>query len=316
MKNLFILFLFLSGSLSGFADNQTAAKQSVAGHEFVNLGLPSGTLWATCNIGASSCSEAGNYYSWGEIQQKEFCSWENYAYWIGFYDDDKGRWQEVTSIGDDISCTQYDVVAREWGKGWRMPTQEECRELYEYCAGILTEENGVSGVKIVGRNENSIFLPAAGFRTDKIYYEGDMGFYWSSAEAPEVHNVGNDFISTDAMCLQLDQNPVRPFFQNQFYKYYGMNIRPVISRKDMLAGVSMPTADYDQISIHVSDHNLRIMGNDLSGRVCVCNSAGKILFNGLLVAGSCELSTLPDGIYVVSLLKNGETIYTRKVNVK
>ncbi|MBO5921828.1 MAG: InlB B-repeat-containing protein [Bacteroidaceae bacterium] len=133
------------------------------GREYVDLGLPSGTLWASCNVGATAPEKYGSYYSWGET--KSFSG--KYSYY---------------NYGRDISGTQYDVAHVKWGGDWRMPTYEEQDELCEECDWEWTTLNGVYGFKVTGPNGNSIFLPAAGYQD---YYEGaksrgSYGYYWSS----------------------------------------------------------------------------------------------------------------------------------------
>ncbi len=143
------------------------------GHKYVDLGLPSGTKWATCNVGASSPEEYGGYYAWGEVAEKGDYTWENYAY----YNDNTDDFQY---IGSEISGTQYDVAHVQWGGSWRMPTLAQCKELLECCSSSWTSVNGVNGRKFVGPNGNSIFLPAAGYRwNDYLNYAGSDGYYWS-----------------------------------------------------------------------------------------------------------------------------------------
>lgn len=142
-------------------------------HEFVDLGLPSGILWATCNVGASSPEEYGNYYAWGEIKTKNVYNWESYTHSNGDSD-------ECTDLGD-ISGTKYDVAHVEWGDDWRIPTYSECRELIDNCTTEWTSVGGVLGRKIIGVNGNSIFLPAGGdIIDDKYDSQGSYGWYWTS----------------------------------------------------------------------------------------------------------------------------------------
>ena len=141
-------------------------------HEAVDLGLS--VKWATCNVGASSPEEYGDYFAWGEIEPKSDYSEENYKY----YNSDT---KEYIYIGDDISGTEYDAAHVRWGDGWRMPTKDEVEELYEKCTWRWSIVNGVSGQVITGTNGNSIFLPAAGYYDeDGITLRGSFGSYWSS----------------------------------------------------------------------------------------------------------------------------------------
>lgn len=142
-------------------------------HEYVDLGLPSGTLWATCNVGADSPEKYGNYYAWGETKTKNVYNWETYVHSNGDSD-------VCTDLGD-ISGTEYDVAHVEWGDDWRIPTYSECKELIDNCTSEWTSVGGVWGRKIIGANGNSIFLPAGGdIIDDKYDSQGQYGWYWTS----------------------------------------------------------------------------------------------------------------------------------------
>lgn len=121
------------------------------GHEWVDLGLPSGVKWATSNVGASFPEEYGNYYAWGETCMKSEYTSKN----ISTY----GK-----SIGDISGNAQYDVARKYWGGSWRMPTKSELQELEKKCSWKWTTQNEIKGCKVTGPNGNSIFLPAAGHR--------------------------------------------------------------------------------------------------------------------------------------------------------
>ena len=149
----------------------------VGGGEAIDLGLPSGTLWSSCNIGASSPEEYGNYYAWGETVAKSEYSENNYQYYKnGSYVD----------IGSDISGTQYDVATALLGDGWRMPTYADVNELKNNCTSEWTTFNGVYGRKYTSKvNGNSIFLPAAGYRWEgNLFNTGKYGDYWTSTQQP------------------------------------------------------------------------------------------------------------------------------------
>lgn len=146
----------------------------INGHEYVDLGLPSGLKWATCNVGASKPEDYGGYYAWGETEEKNDYSRDTYKYYdssIGYVD-----------IGSNISGTQYDVAHVKWGSSWRMPTLDEIKELVDNCTWEWTTYNGVEGRLVTGPNGNSIFLPAAGYRYVTDFYDrGSYGRYWSAA---------------------------------------------------------------------------------------------------------------------------------------
>lgn len=138
----------------------------INGRGYVDLGLS--VKWATANIGAADPSDVGNYYAWGEIQTKdEYTTANSKTY--------------AKDIGDIKGNPDYDVAKALWGSTWRMPTRSEMAELRDSCEWLWTTQDGASGVLIIGKNGNSIFLPAAGFIIDAtITGVSTHGFYWSS----------------------------------------------------------------------------------------------------------------------------------------
>ena len=148
----------------------------------IDLGLPSGTLWACCNVGASAPEQYGNYYAWGETQPKSDYTWENYAYWQNLNGDGYQQSNEFQNIGSDIAGTGYDAATANWGAPWRMPSLAQCEELVRNTTYTWTSVNGVYGGKFTGPNGGTMFLPAAGRRWDGgLYYEGLGGLYRSSS---------------------------------------------------------------------------------------------------------------------------------------
>lgn len=152
----------------------------------IDLGLPSGTKWACCNVGASKPVEYGGYYAWGEIEEKSYYDWDTYKY----YNSSTYEW---IYIGDDIAGTQYDVAHVKWGGSWRMPSHEQQVELLENCNREWTTQNDVTGMLVTGPNGGTVFLPAAGDRyEDYSIYGEDVGLYWSSSLASYYY--GSAFI--------------------------------------------------------------------------------------------------------------------------
>ena len=159
--------------------------------EWVDLDLPSGLLWATCNVGASAPEIYGNHYAWGETEPKETYSWEAYQY--GSSANALTKYCSDSNCGkdgftDDLTTLEAedDAAAVNWGGKWRMPTDAEWTELRENCDWIWTVDyngTGIAGRIVASKtNGNSIFLPAAGFRIDDgLYLAGSYGGYWSSS---------------------------------------------------------------------------------------------------------------------------------------
>lgn len=139
------------------------------GHEgngYVDLGLS--VKWATCNVGATSPEDYGNYYAWGETSTKSS------------YTDSNSK-TNGKSMGDIAGNSSYDAARANWGGKWRLPTKTEMQELIDKCTWTWTTQNGVKGYKVTGPSGASIFLPAAGFRNgSSLYLAGSYGYYWSS----------------------------------------------------------------------------------------------------------------------------------------
>lgn len=157
---------------------------------YVDLGLPSGTLWASWNIGANNAEEFGDHFAWGETQPKDVYYWETYQHCIG-----------VPSSLDDCTLTRYcnnpdfgyngftddltellpedDAATVNWGPDWRMPSKEEWEELLQHTTSTwATSPNGVDGMLFTASNGACLFLPAAGFRSiDLFYWPGYYGCY-------------------------------------------------------------------------------------------------------------------------------------------
>ena len=137
------------------------------GHGYVDLGLPSGLKWATCNVSASGSSDYGDYFAWGKTSPKSTDVSDNHKVW-----------------GDISGNPSLDAAAAKWGGGWRMPTKAEFQELIDNCTWTWTTHGGHHGYKVTGPNGNSIFLPAAGWLDDgRSNIQSDVrGSYWSSNE--------------------------------------------------------------------------------------------------------------------------------------
>jgi len=184
----------------------------------IDLGLPSGTKWACCNVGASSPEDYGGYYAWGEtIEKSEDYTWENYQ----FHGSSTGGYK---NIGSDIAGTSYDVAHVKWGGSWRMPSLEQIRELLNNCTSKWTSVNGTYGREFTGPNGGKVFLPATGNRWYDIPgcagYDGD---YWSSTQYPDyIDNYGY----YSAYGLGFDSGGAA-FWDYNISSYAGLSVRPV-----------------------------------------------------------------------------------------
>lgn len=204
-------------------DNNKQYPKIINGHEYVDLGLPSGLKWATCNVGANKPEEYGDYFAWGETDAKQEYIIENYKNvrvirkkgFLGIGEEEKLEY----IIGFDISGNpQYDVARKKWGGSWRMPTKAELEELKKNCRWEWTIQNGVNGCKVTGPNGNSIFLPAAGDRGGtSLYDDGDYGYYWSSTP-------GDDDFDYGAYLLDFDNGDEGVLYDS---RDYGLTVRPI-----------------------------------------------------------------------------------------
>ena len=157
----------------------SSASGSIAGHEYVDLGLS--VKWATCNVGARSPEDYGSYYAWGETSIKP-------------------SYEEVNSntyrkeVGDIGGNAIYDAARANWGSTWRLPTWNEIEELIKECTWTWTKMDGRKGYKVTSKvNGKSIFLSAAGDRNDlSLVNAGSYGFYWSST--PRTSNTDYAYI--------------------------------------------------------------------------------------------------------------------------
>lgn len=151
----------------------------------VDLGLPSGTLWADRNVGADSPDAYGDYFAWGETEPKSTYNWSTYKWSRGSYDI-MTKYCTNSSYGTVDNKTvldlEDDAAYVNMGAEWRMPTYYEQEELLTKCTWTWTTQSGTKGYRVTGPNGNSIFLPAAGYRDgSSLDYAGSSGYYWSAS---------------------------------------------------------------------------------------------------------------------------------------
>ena len=151
--------------------------------EYVDLGLS--VKWATCNVGATSPEEYGDYFAWGETQPKDYYDWDTYKYGSKIVTKYCTK-SSAGTVDNKTTLELSDDAARvNWGGKWRMPTRAEQDELRNTsnCTWTWTTQNGVKGYKVTSKkNGNSIFLPATGYRGyDDLYNAGSFGNFWSSS---------------------------------------------------------------------------------------------------------------------------------------
>ena len=200
-----------------------SSSGSTGGHDYVDLGLPSGTLWATCNVGADSPEAYGDYFAWGETTPKSDYSWSTYKY--GTAEDQLTKYCNKGSSGKNgftdnktVLDAEDDAATANWGDEWRMPTGEELAELYDGCIKIWTTQQGVKGRIFIGLNGNTLFLPAAGiYGETSLYSAGSGGNYWSSSlYTGDPYSACYLYFFSDYVSWNYD------------YRCYGLSVRPVV----------------------------------------------------------------------------------------
>ena len=203
-------------------DEIGSGNGSYCGHDYVNLGLPSGTLWATCNVGANAPEDYGDYFAWGETTTKTWFSWNNYKY---CYD---GNYHKLTKycqrsdygnncFTDNLTTLQScdDAATANWGNGWCIPSTDQWQELRDNTTCVWTTQNGVYGRLFTAKNLSTLFLPATS--TD-VLEKGNNGYYWSS-----IINVEQPY---DAVSFDLEKTYCE-YWPNCNGRSRGISVRPV-----------------------------------------------------------------------------------------
>lgn len=188
----------------------------IDGHVFVDLGLPSGLLWAETNVGASSPSETGCYYAWGETENKHDYSWDSYKWY------DKGVISKYNEIdGKTTLMASDDVATVKWGKGCRMPSISEFRELHSECSWTWNSDKGCDGYLVTGPSGCTIFIPVSNsFGYGSVILNPFRGSLWTVSVDP-----GN---CNKALCFSFGY----PFIEGicSDNRFCGRTVRPVAER--------------------------------------------------------------------------------------
>lgn len=172
------------------------------GHEWVDLGLS--VKWATCNIGATSPEDYGDYYAWGETKTKDNFQADNCT-------------SKNKDFKGSIAGTEFDAATVNWGDGWHLPTRAEFEELMDKCTWTWTTKNDVNGFEVTAKNGNSIFLPAGGFYVGTQLYGGGKGGSYLTAE----HESG---FTQKSWFMEFSSKG--PYFE-ELYRTSGRSVRPV-----------------------------------------------------------------------------------------
>lgn len=215
--------------ISIYLDYEKPIAPAHCGHEYVDLALPSGIKWATCNVGASSPEEYGDYYAWGEIDAKSTYDSGTYKWCSETFSSMTKYWtysSEMTYDNKIVLDLEDDVAHVKWGGDWRMPTIDELCEIRDDCIWTETTMNGINGYKVASKtNGNFIFLPFAGFRyNDELAAAGEVAKYWSCmlsnatpSEAAFLQLLSSSMTSDNLNLVNMSYD----------YRTYGLSVRAV-----------------------------------------------------------------------------------------
>jgi len=287
-----LLYAFIA-----FLTMAEAQENMINGHEYVDLGLPSGTLWATCNVGANSPKEYGDYFAWGETTPKEFYSWGTYKWCNGTSNSltkycFDGKWGTVDRY---IELVHEDDAAHvNWGNGWRMPSADQIRELIKYCNWEWTFIDNISGCKFVSTiNGNSLFFPAAGWYIDtSIEKAGAYGTY--ASRSIYGYNPAHNY-------------KLYIHFEGSFgwgcsneFRFLGQSIRPVVAPKIVEhivlneTSLSLTTGETFQLQTTVSPSDAgrkNVTWETTNANVATVSSSGLVT---AVAAGKCSITATSD----------------------
>ena len=236
MKKLFAycVILLVAAVICSCASNTVLTAENgliIQKTKAVDLGLKSGTLWASHNLGAKSPEGYGLYLAWGETKSKKQYTWTNYSYLKSNpADEEKHEFhtftpgERVTLVGD----SKADAATVRWGKEWSTPTKEQIDELLRDCEWTWTRLRGVNGFVVTGPNGKSIFMPAAGSYFESVdngeecFAEGETLYYWCGELC------SSESFTDRASCLIYAQDYPK-FYDRNGDRCDGKTIRPVMS---------------------------------------------------------------------------------------
>lgn len=234
MKQFFKIIIIALAILCSFPQlsdakvKKTQRKTKTAEKQYVDLGLPSGTLWATMNVGANKPEDYGDYFAWGETKPKDNYRWSTYKWYNASSDKITKYIPKSNRYGNADNKSELeptdDAAYVNWGPSWRMPSMEQMRELISECTWQWTTQNGVNGYLVSSKsNSNTLFLPAAGFRFGTIIKDTKTdGNYWVRKADPNYPYVNAFYLNFNSKSIDMDY---------YFDRSYGRNVRAVRAKK-------------------------------------------------------------------------------------
>lgn len=197
--------------------------ESISGHPYVDLGLPSGTKWAVYNVGAFSPIEYGSYFAWGETVEKSECTWDNYKFGNYIQDDSPSKYNN----SDNLLTLEPedDAVSVNWMGGWRTPTSAECYELKDNVlrkAWVTVGE--VSGALMTFANGNSLFLPAGGRKEATVGWNNKYCCYGTSTHPTYSEEINSfQWFMMELSITQYDGPKIQSLMRDSGYSYRGVH---------------------------------------------------------------------------------------------
>ena len=263
MKRILVYSIFLCTLMAVSIQTKADTK------EWVDLGLPSGTKWATCNLGANSPEEFGEYYAWGETSPKEYYDNTNYLLtykYYGYYMMSEYCTSDIDGKVDNkrFLYPEHDAAHVNWGDDWRMPTSDEMQELMDCCKFEPATLNGVSGYNVKGPNGKTMFLPGASFKEKYSHPTTDDGAlcYWTSKLSTDTYRTNTNYY---AFSLNSSAGYTWQFAPSVSYRYCGMPIRPVCARFNTPSVTTMPA----NVPPRASGNGILLCGDYVPGETVV-----------------------------------------------
>ncbi len=294
----------------------------IGGHEYVDFGLPSGLLWATCNVGAETPFETGDYYPWGDVLPSPKAALEEADY--KFFVSTTGTRWIVEYIGDDITTTEYDAASANWGNGWRMPTYAEVWELVDFLkdnpqySQTWIAEDGVEGMAI----GNRMFLPA---KNETLMHSPQLsepvvtrlGEYASSTIAKSIDSDGKLYLRNDSNCgIGFDlfddgiHRSVYPRWMAQlirpvhgdvtYYQWKGSAGETGEDWSNGNSGIADVVDDAQNVTIICRDGRIVVSGVAEGSAVSLYDLAGRQVFTGAVADHGVDLPAITPGVYIAT----------------
>ena len=278
------------------------------GYAYVDLGLS--VKWATCNVGASKPEAYGDYFAWGETKPKTIYDWNTYK-WCNGSETSLTKYNIYNGYGVVDYKTQLDLsddaAHVNWGGDWRMPTDAEWTELREQCIWGWTTGKGIIGYTVISKsNGNRIFLPAAGYHSDKpVLKVGVEGYYWSSSL--------DKVCSYEALFRNLRSDAVS---RSCRVRAFGLSVRPVLDENK--SGATTPPTVTTAVVTQITETSAVVGGNVTSdGGASVTERGVVYSTNPNPVITNLNNTIRPCGsgtgefTYTITGLQSGTTYYVR-----